>query len=334
MLILVLLFGVISFLVVYLGMSWWIRYVKKIRLEVKDQNKEHTPLIPFSAGIPVLAGMLAGLLGFIFVRTFFIETELSRVVNEAGLLFLFAAMVSIFIITLVGFLDDLVVESRDSSSGLRQWQKPLLTLTAAIPLIVVSVGTTEMGLPFLGVVDFGILYPLVLVPLGVVGAANMVNMLAGLNGVEAGMGLVYMGSLGLFAYTHHEYLGALIALVTFTALLAFYLYNKFPAKILPGDSLTYLMGGSLAVIAILGNLERAALIVSVPFFIEFVLKARSNFQAQSYGIFKEGKVHSRQGERIYSLIHLFTRRGRFTEKRIVWLMMGIEAFFSALIWVI
>ena len=323
----------ISFLISSISTSWWIKYLKKINLEVKDQNKEHQPLVPLSGGISVLAGILAGLLLFIFIRTFVSKGAFSLILDANNLLLLFAAMISIFIITLVGFLDDLVIEKgKESSAGLRQWQKPLLTLTAAIPLMVVRAGTTDMGLPFIGVIDFGILYPLLFVPLGVVGAANMTNMLAGFNGMEAGMGIIYLSSLGLFAYKNHAYLAALIAVVSVASLYAFYLFNKTPAKILAGDSLTYLLGGVLAVIAILGNIERAALIVSIPFFIEFILKARSGFKAQSYGVWKEGKIISRHERHIYSLPHFLTRTGKFTEKQITFCMLGMSLFFSALIW--
>lgn len=325
----------LSFLTVYFLTPWWIKYLKKINLEVKDQNKENTPLVTLSAGLPVLAGLLIGSFFFIFIRTFISKAEFGLILDAQNLLFLFAGMISLFIITLVGFLDDLVIESKkDTSIGLKQWQKPLLTLSAAIPLMVVSAGNTDMGIPFIGVINFGILYPLLLVPIGVVGAANMVNMLAGFNGMETGMAIIYLSSLGLFSYVNQSYIAALIALVTVAALVAFYLYNKTPAKILPGDSLTYLIGGTLAVIAILGNQERAALIISIPFFAEFFLKLRSKFKAQSYGYMKDGKIHSRSGKEIYSLVHFFSRTGTFTEKQITYFMMVVTLVFSTLIWFI
>ena len=279
---------------------------------------------------------MAGLMLFLFLRTFFSgTTKIGLVLNYYNLVILFSAIVSILTITLIGFLDDLIIDkSRDGSTGLRQWQKTLLTLIAAVPLMVIKAGTTKIGVPFIGVVDFGILYALILVPIGVSGAANMVNLLAGINGIETGMGIVYIGMLGLYAYVNASYIAALIALLTFTSLLAFYTYNKYPAKILPGDSLTYLLGGVIAVIAIVGNIEKAALICSIPFFIEFILKARSKFKAQSYGYYKKGNIMSLHGKKVYSLIHLFTRTGRFTEKQITYSFIAFELLVSSLIWVL
>jgi len=324
----------VSFLVTYLLTPALIRYLKRINLIVKDQNKEGKPLVPISGGLAVLAGTFAGLLVFIFFRTFITQETFGLILNDTQLKFLFAGMITLLIITLIGFLDDAIIKKdQESSAGLRQWQKPILTLTAAIPLMVVSAGTNHMTFPLLGRIEFGILYPLLLVPLGVVGAANMVNMLGGYNGMETGIGIISIGMLGLYAYVNGSLLAALIALTVFSALIAFYFYNRYPAKILPGDSLTYLLGATMAVIAILGNIEKAALIVSIPFFIEFILKSRSKFQAQSYGHYKEGKVKV-DTEKIYSLPHILGKTGRYTEKQITYTLILFELIFGLLIWVI
>ncbi len=318
------------FVVVYL-VSWLIKYLRKINLVVQDQNKEDKPLVPLSGGLAVVAGFFAGLLTFIFIRTFFPTID-GLILNDYNLKYIFAGMISILIITLVGFIDDLIIErTKESSSGLKQWQKPLLTLSAAIPLVAIMAGETSMALPFIGRFDIGVLYPLILVPVGVVGAANMVNLLGGLNGLETGMGIVYISMLGLYAYMNGRYIAALIALMAFAALLGFFYYNKFPAKILPGDSLTYFLGGTLVVIAVVGNIEKAALIVAIPFFIEFLLKWRSKFKADSFGYYKNGKLHSKY-RKIYSLTHLFLKTGKFTEKQIVWCFIAMELIISSLIW--
>ena len=263
------------------------------------------------------------------VRTFFGVTF-----NQFDLNLLFAGVLSLFIITLIGFLDDLLISSdKEESKGFGQIQKPLLTLIAAIPLMVVNAGVTLMALPFIGHVDFGVFYVLILIPLGVLGASNMVNMFAGFNGLEAGMGIIYTGMLGIYAYVNNFYIAAWICLLAFSALLAFYYFNKVPAKILAGDSLTYLLGGVLVSVAILGNIEKAALIVSIPFFIEFILKLRGRLKKQSYGYWYKGKVKSFY-KNIYSLPHIFTRTGKFTEKQITWSLIAIEFVFCLLIWVV
>ncbi len=321
-------FSIVSFVFTLFVLPWLIRYLKGINLFVKDQNKENTPLVPISGGLAVAAGISASILFVIFIETFYFKTA------DKNLVYLLAGLTTILIITFIGFVDDLIIKtSKDSSIGLKQWQKPLLTLPASVPLIVVNAGITIITIPFIKTLDVGILYPLLLIPIGVLGASNMVNMLAGFNGSEAGMALIYTGMLGAYAVTNDRYIGAVFAFTAFGAILAFFLFNKFPSKILPGDSLTYLLGAVLVCIAVLGNIEKAALIASIPFFIEFILKARSKFKAQSYGFYKDGKIQSRY-EKIYSIPHILTRSGKYTEKQVTLFMMVIELFFCSLIWFI
>ena len=320
--------AVLAFIVTYIATNWLIRYLRRINLVDKDMNKKNTPLVPRSGGLSVMSGIFIGSMFYIFIQTFYYH-------YTSTLIYLLASLISIVMITFVGFLDDMLIKgSKDSYTGLKQWQKPLLTLSAAVPLMVVNAGVTTMALPILGRIDLGLIYPLIFIPLGVVGAANMVNMLAGFNGVEVGMGIVYTGMLGLYAFINHREAAAVIALIALFSLIAFYFYNKYPAKILPGDSLTYLLGGVIAVIAIIGNIEKAAIVASIPFFIEFILKLRSKFKAKSYGYYKNRKIMSYHNNKVYSLPHLFTRTGKYTEKQIFWFMILIELIFSSLIWVI
>ncbi|MCH7769876.1 MAG: hypothetical protein IIA49_02470 [Bacteroidetes bacterium] len=125
----------------------------------------------------------------------------------------FVLLTVIIIITFIGFMDDLIItKSQDTSTGLRQWQKPLLTLVAAIPLMVINAGQSVTTIPLLGRVDIGLLYPLLIIPIGIVGASNMVNLLAGVNGIETGMGVIYIGMLGLYAFVNSRFEAAAIAL--------------------------------------------------------------------------------------------------------------------------
>lgn len=320
---------VVSFLVTFLLLPYVIKYLRRINIIVKEAHKKPVIYIPISGGLAVMVGLFLGLMCYIFIQTFIYKIN-------GSLVFLLAAISSILIITLVGFVDDLLVKFNKKQNmyiGLKQWQKPFLVIPAAIPLMAVNSGVTQVYLPLIGTADLGILYPLVIIPIAVVGAANMVNLLAGLNGMEAGLGIVYTGMLGIFAYVHGSMLAAAIALITFGALVAFFIFNKYPAKILPGDSLTYLLGAVLASIAIIGNMEKAALIISIPFFIEFFLKLRGKFKKETIGYVKGDKIYSKY-KKIYSIPHIFMRTGKFTVKQVTLLMILIQLVFASLIWVL
>jgi len=318
---------IISFLLVYILTPWFVKYLSKIGLLVKDQQKEDKRLIPISGGLVVFLGVFFGVMFAIFVQTFYYNST-DRLIE------LLAFTTSLFAITFIGFFDDLLIrKDHEASFGLKQWQKPLLTVIAAVPLMVINAGETAITIPFIGLVDIGLLYPLLLIPIGVVGASNMVNMLEGYNGLGAGLGVIYVGNLSLYAYLHGAHSAALIGAITCAALIGFLLFNFYPAKIFPGDSLTYLLGGVLVSMAILGDMEMVALIVSIPFFIELILKLRGRLKKQSYGTIENGKLKCLY-DKVYSIPHIFTRTGRYTEKQVVVFMYLIELFFCCLIWII
>jgi UDP-N-acetylglucosamine--dolichyl-phosphate N-acetylglucosaminephosphotransferase len=108
------------------------------------------------------------------------------------------------------------------------------------------------------------------------------------------------------------------------ALLAFLVYNWHPARILPGDSLTYLIGATFVTAVIIGNVEKFAIFIYMPWIIEALLKLRGGFAVSSLGILGEdGRLRS-QYKKVYSLTHLFLRTGKFTERQITVSLLLIE----------
>jgi UDP-N-acetylglucosamine--dolichyl-phosphate N-acetylglucosaminephosphotransferase len=307
------------------------KFLERVGVTGVDQQKREKPKMATSAGILVMASVMMGGFFFIGVNTFLAHAGVN-------LTYLLAAYCSIFTIAFIGFLDDMNVSKKprrikgleDIRIGLRQWQKPLLTLPAAIPLMAVMAGTAAMDLPLLGRVDFGVIYPLVLIPLAVVVVSNAANMLAGMNGLEAGMGAVSMFSLGLYAFMSGRTEASVIAFTMCFSLLAFLKWNWFPAKFLPGDSLTYLIGASFAAIVIIGNIEKFGMVVFAPWIIEFFLKLRSGFGARSLGDLQPAGTLKAPYGKIYSLTHVVMRIRPMKEKHIAALLVLLEVFVCAL----
>jgi UDP-N-acetylglucosamine--dolichyl-phosphate N-acetylglucosaminephosphotransferase len=324
-----------AFLVTLIITPYAIRYFKFVGLVTTDIHKRGRKLVPYPAGIPIMVGILGGLLVFVFSNVFLTGTSIE-------LVSIFAGMASILIVAFSGLLDDInSVQIREGKyttgkRGLKAWQKPLLTIPAAFPLMAIMAGDTQMVLPLIGAVDFGLLYPLLIIPIGVLGASNMVNMLGGFNFMQIGMGIIVTGALGLFALTQGSTVAAIILLSGTAALLGAARFNMFPAKILSGDTDPYIIGALIAVGTIVGNIERAALIIAIPFIIQAALKFYSKYKlgqfASDTGVLqKDGSIKSRYGNSIFSWTHLIMRMGRMTERRIVAVMLLIQAFFASLI---
>ncbi|MFQ5941760.1 MAG: hypothetical protein ACE5KA_08710, partial [Nitrososphaerales archaeon] len=110
-------------------------------------------------------------------------------------------------------------------------------------------------------------------------------------------------------------------------------YNFLPAKILPGDSTTYVLGAVIAVGAIIGDMEKAAIIISIPFIIQAILKFYSRIKlgyfASDMGVLQEdGTIRSKYGKSIYSWIHVMMRIRNMSERKLVFAMMGVQAVFA------
>jgi UDP-N-acetylglucosamine--dolichyl-phosphate N-acetylglucosaminephosphotransferase len=328
---------VISFLTSFILTPRIIEFLRAAQIVAVDLNKKEKPKLPASGGICVATGILAGILFYVGLKTF--SPFLSSPDSQTSAIQLLAVISSILIVTLSGLLDDLnvkakAVQTKDGMNvkvGFPQWVKPLLTLPAAVPLMVIHARSTTMALPFIGPIDFGIWFPLIIIPIGFVGASNVVNMLGGFNGLEAGMGTVYTFSLGVFAWMSGRVEAAVLLLTACAALLAFLRYNWHPAKILPGDSLTYFLGSLVAAGVIIGNMERAGLLVMLPFIIEFVLKARSRFKASCLGKLRDdGKLDPPYGKKIYSWTHVMMNLDKLSEKEVTIAMILVQVVFATL----
>jgi len=322
---------IVSFLATLFFTPKLIIFLQRIGMTGTDIQKKDRPKIAEMGGPAVLIGFLSGIFAYIWIKVFLYGSIESTEI-------IFAAISTVIIVALIGIFDDLSTLMKKAGDGfkrigLKQWQKPLLTLPAAIPLMAIMAGNSVVSVPFIGTVDFGMMYPLFLVPLAIVGASNAYNMLAGLNGLEAGLGVVLLSSLGTYAYFSNEMSAAVMAFVIAASLLAFLRYNWYPARIMPGDSVTYLIGTAIAVVAIIGNMEKFALLAFAPWILEFFLKLRSRFKAQNFGIVQNDGTLKAPYPGTYSLTHAIMKMGMFKEWQIVSILIVSETVLcSFLLW--
>jgi UDP-N-acetylglucosamine--dolichyl-phosphate N-acetylglucosaminephosphotransferase len=286
-----LLFGpiiMLAFLVTLLVIPQWIRRAKEEKIVGKDIHKLDKREVAEGGGIAVLIGFIVSVMLYIAVRTFLFQDK-THLVEIFGLIsvLLFAATVGVF--------DDLLGWKK----GLSKRTRLVLLFFAAVPLMVINVGeATVYGL------DFGIFYTLFFIPIGIVGATSTYNFLAGYNGLESSQGILVLTALTIVNFIVGNWWLSLISACMVASLFAFYLFNKYPAKVFPGDILTYTVGAMIACIAILGNIEKVAIFFFIPYIIEFILKARGKLKIESFGkIKKDGSLDLRQ-KGIYGLEHL------------------------------
>ena len=318
--------ALVTALTVFLITPKIMKYFKQIGLIGINQAKKIKQIIPESGGTAIAFGFFAGIMTYLAISTFLIPSN----INTTTLL---AALVTVQTIALIGFFDDIMTKKTTTKDihgdtnyrvGLRQRTKALLVLPAAIPLMVINAGHSTMAIPFIGTINFGILYPLLLIPIGVLCVANAVNMLAGLNGLESGMTTIALTALGIYAALNHETEAAVIAFIGATAFLTFLYFNKYPAKIFPGDTGTYLAGALIATVVIIGNMEKFGVIIFTPWIIEAFIKLKTKFKGTSFGKLTKKGYLKPKNNKIESLTHVIMNLGNFTEKQVVQILWLIE----------
>ena len=301
----------ISFFVTLFSIPVWIKRAKRVGLVGKDVHKTSKEKIAEAGGICVIFGFVLGALIYVQIITFYFEST-NYLIN------IFALILSLLIVGFIGFIDDIF----GWKIGLNKKTRLILLIFASIPLIVINAGESIM----MGI-DFGLFYPLFLIPFGIIGATTTFNFLAGYNGLETSQGILILSALAIVTYfTGSRWLG-LVSLVMVACLVAFYIFNKYPASVFPGDILTYSIGGLIAIIAILGNIEKIAVFFFIPYIIETGLKLRGKLKKESFAkLNKQGDLKN-QYKKIYGLEHLsifllekIKKDKKVYEKEVVWLI--------------
>lgn len=306
----------ISFILTMLLLPKWIKKCKQIGLLWEDMNKlNHPRNVAASGGIVVVMAFILSILCYIAIKTFILKTD--NITTN-----IFALLNIILILAIIGLTDDLLGWRH---GGLSARFRLFLAFMASIPLIVINAGIHKIGVPFFGAINLGIFYPLIMIPLGIAGATYTYNFLAGFNGLEAGQGIIILTFLSLIAYITGSSWLALIGLCMVASLVVFYFYNKFPAKVFPGDILTYSIGALIAIMAILGNFEKIAVFVFIPYIIETFLKVRGKLKKYSFGIPQKDGSLEMPYNKIYGLTHLSLFilkkfKKRVYEKNVVYLI--------------
>jgi len=80
-------------------------------------------------------------------------------------------------------------------------------------------------------------------------------------------------------------------------------------------------------------MEKIAIITMTPFIIQGILKFYAHLKLGRFpsdlGVLqKDGTIKSKYDKKIYSWTHLVMNLGKFTEKQIVLIMIGIQVVFS------
>lgn len=293
----------------------YIKKAKQVGITGLDIHKPGSPVIAECGGVILV---LAYLIGLFFFIPFIDEALNEEIIGTAA---------TVLLASFIGFIDD-IYETR--------WRIKVLTpLLGGVPLVVMRLGRATIQTPF-GLLDFASLGLLGLVfffafilPIAVTASANAVNMFAGLNGQEAGASLIMALAMLYLTMQVQKTIGYIILVPFIGALLAFLFFNRYPSKVFPGDIGTFGMGTVIACVAILVDLERAAIIMFIPHTVNAILffigKLKREPPPREAQMNSDGTLPAPS---IWSLRSVLLRIHPMKEKTLVYVMLLIVAAFS------
>lgn len=220
-------------------------------------------------GTPTMGGLVilgATVAGYVIGH---IGSEGIAPFRDSGIL----AVATIVSLGILGFLDDIIKIRKARSLGLASRAKFLgqfliSVIFGLIAVKVVGVGTDLSFFRSIPTVNLGILFYLWVFVM-IAGSSNGVNLSDGMDGLAVGSAALVFAAFGVIAFWQFRHPAfydlnetgsdpfdvALVAAAMFGACAGFLWWNTAPAKIFMGDTGSLMLGGAMAVLAILLNTQ-------------------------------------------------------------------------------
>ncbi len=301
---------IVGFLITYLIIPYLIKFMKRKGYVGIDIHKNAEPKIPESGGISMIIGLVISLIILIiFFPAFFKET----------LIFLFTVLLA----GVIGFVDD--------RRKLRSRYKIILSIfSGSIIFLANFFGFITIDSPTILFIDrtrITIIYPF-LIPLIVAVFTNTVNMLEGYNGEGSGTCLIATCFLFICSLIWNSAEGVIFTIPVIAVILPFFIFNKYPAKIFPGDVGTLAMGAMIACIMLFGSLEVAtfcALLIHIFNSFYYIYSVRGFFESSDIRerkadiiLLEDDRIKaSDQKSAVLTLPRLILAKGPLTEPELI-----------------
>lgn len=310
--------GGITFLLTVVAMPHFMAFFQKKKIagqQTHEDVKQHLA----KAGTPTMGGLvfLTAMILVSLLFTFF-SYQGSNLAKPLAILLV------VTIYATIGFLDDFLKIFKKINEGLTPRQKMSAQILAGLLFYFVYVRPSGAdSLNFFGwELNLGFFY-LAFVLFWLVGFSNAVNLTDGLDGLASISVVISLAAYAVIAVVQKQYDVLLLILSAIGGLLAFFLYNKKPAKIFMGDVGSLALGAFLATLSIALHQEWTLLLIG------FVYVCETSSVMLQVAYFKYTKKKYGQGRRIFRMtpLHHHFELGGFSGKGQAWSEWKVDAFF-------
>jgi len=282
----------------------WSLVAARLGLLEADRYKAHQPRLPSAGGVVVLVGALV--VGMVLL-------PIGELSDTSG-----ALLVTVLLFGLFGLFDDW------GRKGLPQGAKVVVPLLLALPLALTLRDDTPPG--WLDWAPSALI--VVLVCLYLTATANLHNMHAGYNGLSCGLAVLLLGGLCLKMLREGETESLPLAAGLLGTTLAFLMFNRYPARVLEGDTGTYLWGAAVGGVLVVQGWPLMGLVMLAPHIVDLLLWSYARSKGHKFvkfGVVDQGG--QLRSEDPFKLKFIILRRWKLTELHATVLLWGLTALF-------
>lgn len=242
---------------------------------------------------------------------------------------LFAGLVMAILFALIGYIDDYIKVVKKQNLGLKAKQKIVMQIIVTAlfltTLYIFGDRSTVVNIPFIGSLDFGVLYYPIMGIL-IIGIVNSANLTDGIDGLATSVTFV-IGIFFMMATSYLSLLGTnILATALTTSCIGFLVFNAYPAKVFMGDTGSMFLGGMVVALGFAIDME------FILFFVGFI------YCVESLSVILQVISFKTTGKRLFKMspIHHHFEMSGMSENKIVALFTGVTlimciiAFFAVM----
>jgi len=253
---------------------------QNIRDNVPNSHKK-------KAGTPTFGGII------FILASIVVTLILCNDYKSEGMIALYALLT----FGLVGLTDDILKKLHKENEGLKPMQKLFLLFIASCTFALYAYNTPSIGsFIYVPIINKSFDIKLMYMPFIIVyyiSTTNAVNLTDGLDGLCSTITIIVMIFLLILSFSLGHYSLSIFCSIMVGCLLAFLIFNTFPAKIIMGDTGSLALGGAVATIAIILKQPLIILIIGGIYVIETlsVIIQVASFKFLGKRVFKMAPIH-------------------------------------------
>lgn len=220
---------------------------------VKQSEREDGPESHFKkSGTPTMGGVFVILAIIVSCLLLFVFKVPIFMNNMASILIL---LVFSLAFGAIGFYDDYLKVNSRSTEGLRARDKMLLLTLLSIVFVLIEVfllkNPTSILIPFINTkISVNLILYMLLSIIVILSTPNAVNLTDGIDGLASSVGIGILVYFFIVSILDQRIDIALFTLIVMGAYIGFLFYNWHKAKVFMGDTGSFFLGGTIALIAI------------------------------------------------------------------------------------